>query len=286
MKTHKILKRVFALIISTVVLASAVLGSFAYDDSCNTCVDVSKIPVNLSTVETQPRFALKYYYGDDDVFTVSGIPFLYDSKQEYPSGNIGNICSKDWTYALCDRYATETACYVFYSDDPINGYYPCFYIDTCSKTASSMYIEAFPVYQYGSNQGANMNYYLCFNGQGVYDFQATLRFALDSSLTKFADYTLITTYHVVVTEKSDNGDYYYNLGFNDGYSSGHADGVAKVDQFNFYNFISTLFSAPFTFISSALDFDVFGINMATAVKVLITMLIVFAIVFFIVKLIV
>lgn len=47
--------------------------------------------------------------------------------------------------------------------------------------------------------------------------------------------------------------------------------------------ITGLFAAPAEFITGMLDFEVFGINLATAVKVIFTILLVVAIILLIVK---
>ena len=57
-------------------------------------------------------------------------------------------------------------------------------------------------------------------------------------------------------------------GFDDGFDEGFAEG--QKDEYSVYGLVNTLFNAPAQFIGTMLNFDVFGINLATFVKVLFT----------------
>lgn len=68
----------------------------------------------------------------------------------------------------------------------------------------------------------------------------------------------------------------YNNGFRDGREVGYEDGYdegfteGQKDEYSVYGLINTLFNAPAQFIGTMLNFDVFGINLASFVKVLFT----------------
>lgn len=79
-----------------------------------------------------------------------------------------------------------------------------------------------------------------------------------------------------------------NVGYTDGYNTGWADAWRSIDAngaegFSVPRLITGLFAAPAEFITGMLDFEVFGINLATAVKVIFTILLVVAIILLIVK---
>lgn len=59
--------------------------------------------------------------------------------------------------------------------------------------------------------------------------------------------------------------------YNDGYNVGYDDGLS---QTSLIDGVTALFRAPMEFVNSTLNFEIFGIEMATAVKVLITMAII------------
>lgn len=73
-------------------------------------------------------------------------------------------------------------------------------------------------------------------------------------------------------EGYDNGfDAGYDEGYSDGNSNGYNEGLANT---SLVDFVTALFRAPMEFIDSVLDFTIFGINFATAFRVLITMCII------------
>lgn len=93
----------------------------------------------------------------------------------------------------------------------------------------------------------------------------------------------------------------YNTGKNDGYTAGKADGEAlHVDDYkngfsagqtdamnstsSLKDMFFSIFSAPAYFINGILDFDFFGINLASLVKTLITLTVTALIVVFLIKL--
>ena len=93
----------------------------------------------------------------------------------------------------------------------------------------------------------------------------------------------------------------YNTGKNDGYTAGKADGEAlHVDDYkngfsagqtdamnstsSLKDMIFSIFSAPAYFINGILDFDFFGINLASLVKTLITLVAVALVIVFLLKL--
>ena len=99
----------------------------------------------------------------------------------------------------------------------------------------------------------------------------------------------------------DSYDEAYNTGKNDGYNAGKAAGEAlhaddykngfaagQTDALNsnssLKDLIFSIFSAPAYFINGILDFDFFGINLATLVKTLITLVAVALVVIFLLKL--
>lgn len=59
--------------------------------------------------------------------------------------------------------------------------------------------------------------------------------------------------------------------YQNGYNEGYDDGT---QQTSLIDFITAIFRAPMEFVNNTLDFQIFGIQMATAVKVLITMAII------------
>lgn len=74
-----------------------------------------------------------------------------------------------------------------------------------------------------------------------------------------------------------NEDYYqevYNKGYNEGYQKGRIDGINSDEEFTVYGLINAVINAPIDFIEGALDFEVFGVNVAGFVKMLFTLLIV------------
>lgn len=74
-----------------------------------------------------------------------------------------------------------------------------------------------------------------------------------------------------------NEEYYqevYNKGYNEGYQVGRNDGINSDEEFTIYGFINAVINAPIDFVEGALDFEVFGVNIASFVKMLFTLLIV------------
>lgn len=63
----------------------------------------------------------------------------------------------------------------------------------------------------------------------------------------------------------------YDVGFGDGESVGYNEGLSNTSM---VDFVTALFRAPMEFIDSVLNFEIFGINFATAFKVLVTMCII------------
>lgn len=60
----------------------------------------------------------------------------------------------------------------------------------------------------------------------------------------------------------------YDEGYSDGNSNGYNEGLANT---SLIDFVTALFRAPMEFIDGVLNFEIFGINFASAFKVLITM---------------
>lgn len=67
---------------------------------------------------------------------------------------------------------------------------------------------------------------------------------------------------------------YYNNGYANGYQSGYIEGQNSQHEWTVKAFIDAILNAPVTFIENALDFEVFGVNMASFVKVLFTVLVI------------
>lgn len=72
--------------------------------------------------------------------------------------------------------------------------------------------------------------------------------------------------------------------FNDGYNKGFSDGCASMEKWDFYSLISAIFTAPLTFLSGALNFEVFGINMWNTVQFIFTALLILFVVVVILRL--
>ena len=73
------------------------------------------------------------------------------------------------------------------------------------------------------------------------------------------------------------------VGYNNGYSLGKSEGIEAGSNYNAVDGIISLAQVPGAFISGMLDFEVFGINLASTVKVIFTLLIVAFLIVFILK---
>lgn len=72
--------------------------------------------------------------------------------------------------------------------------------------------------------------------------------------------------------------------YNDGYNKGYSDGCKSMEKWDFYSLISAIFTAPLTFLSGALNFEVFGINMWNTVQFIFTALLVLFVIIVILRL--
>lgn len=93
-------------------------------------------------------------------------------------------------------------------------------------------------------------------------------------LNKWFDADQLWTGYTMGNEAGRNEG--YDQGYNAGYAQGSNDGTAQTSLFEF---IGAIFTAPATFITGILDFDLFGINVAGFVKVILTLSLVGAIIF-------
>lgn len=64
----------------------------------------------------------------------------------------------------------------------------------------------------------------------------------------------------------------YSSGFAVGYDDGYIDGMDYGQEWNLQSFVDALFKAPVTFVEEAFNFDIFGVNVANFVKALFTLL--------------
>lgn len=95
-----------------------------------------------------------------------------------------------------------------------------------------------------------------------------------------------TTYIVVERYSSIEQDHYnhgYDVGYADGYNKGVADIVEGKEDYTIKGMINALAEAPFRFIDNAFGFEVFGINVASALRVLFTLAVVVLVVGLVVK---
>lgn len=66
----------------------------------------------------------------------------------------------------------------------------------------------------------------------------------------------------------------YDAAFGDGEKVGYRKGLADGQEYNMQNLIWKILDAPFTLLNNIFDFELFGINLAKAIKVVISLLIV------------
>lgn len=70
-------------------------------------------------------------------------------------------------------------------------------------------------------------------------------------------------------EEHDHWQNGYDIGYGEGYNKGLADGIERGQEWDLYSLISAIFDAPFQFVERALDFDIFGFNVADFVRMVI-----------------
>ena len=119
-----------------------------------------------------------------------------------------------------------------------------------------------------------------FGELGTYDVTIQISFINESSSSAKV---VEVTQNIVVGEADSSIKEAYDKGYLEGYKVGFENGKASDDEFTVYGFISAIAKAPSQFIDGMLDFDVFGINVASFVKMLFTLLLVVFVVVVIVR---
>lgn len=113
-----------------------------------------------------------------------------------------------------------------------------------------------------------------------YDYEESTMYPLPISMT-YRD--TITVYG----EDFDESKVYlkgYDNGHLDGYAKGYTDGCSASEEWSFRGLVSAIINAPLEFVSNALNFEVFGVNVANTVKVLITLSLLAIVITFLFKL--
>lgn len=76
----------------------------------------------------------------------------------------------------------------------------------------------------------------------------------------------------------------YELGRAEGYEEGYSAGCASMERWDFYAMLTSVITAPLTFINGIFNFTVFGVNIAGFVKLCVTALLLFALFKFVISL--
>lgn len=93
------------------------------------------------------------------------------------------------------------------------------------------------------------------------------------------------TYEIPLDDTNDDSvNDIYNQGYDDGYGYGYGVGwdngydSASIGEYKFHELANIIVSGPITFLRTALNFEIFGVNIANTVMFILTMLIVLAII--------
>lgn len=121
---------------------------------------------------------------------------------------------------------------------------------------------------------------VCFNKADTYQVWVQLSFYLDGKIQKL----IAQEQWITVMSYEEMNAEAYNKGIAKGYQDGYNSAIDNSDQWSLWAGLNTLILAPITFVNEAFNFYVFGVNVASFIKMVFTLMIVVFVIVVICKL--
>ena len=164
--------------------------------------------------------------------------------------------------------------YLYLSIDDVNGDLYEAYLETdITRFATEHWNKSDENYGYEVFEG------ISFRNSGEYRVDCYLQFFYQNSaagyIYDYYDFTVMD----IEDDYISNSVEYYKSGYDKGYLDGKNKGIEQSEEWSVYRLISAVFNAPITFLSGALNFEIFGINLWYTVQFIFTaMLVLFVVV--------
>lgn len=274
-KNKKVLKRVFALLCSVIVLISALLvvptsaADINVDKDLVTTALVGE-PMYIRILQPwdsdngpQTLYYLGLYYNIDYITDQDG-DFEYRGFEwrDYSHNGFG------YGYTMIYEKLYDN----IYEDDRTGQYYNSLvftvtvFNETYTKFDERDIMTSQVHYErtIGNNETTHeVSEAITINKSGKYTVMCELSFYNSGvigheNLFRFQD--------INVESVNDIREYEYNRGVAVGYQDGYNNGVSATEKWSLYAFIDVLFTAPVHFVEEAFNFEIFGINMSNTIK--------------------